>query len=112
MTAPTGLYVNAAATGTLVIDLALYTGALLTITGNTTITIANLPDVDNETRFILTTIDGGAFTVTHPVGIRWGGAGVVGTAPTLQISGTDKMVYDIYNNGSVVYDGSYTGRFA
>ena len=107
-----GLYVNAAATGTVVIDLALYSSALLTVTGNLTIAFANLPTSGNETRFILTTINGGAFTFTPPVGTRWGGAGVVGSAPALQVSGTDKMTFGICSNGSVVYDGAYSGRFA
>ncbi len=107
-----GLLVNAAATGTVTIDLALYSAAQLTVTGNITIAFTNLPAVNEQKKFNLTLITGGSATFTPPVGTRWGGAGVVGSAPTLQVTGTDKIAYDIYNNGSVVYDAAYVGRFA
>lgn len=108
----TGLLVNASASGTVTIDLALYSAAELTVTGNLTIAFSNLPAINTQNKFLLTIVNGGAFTVTHPVGTRWGGSGVVGSAPTLQAAGTDKIVYDIYNDGSVVYDGAYIGRYA
>lgn len=109
---PSGLLVNNTATGTVTIDLSLYSAAQLTVTGNTTIAFSNLPAVNEQVKFTLTVIDGSAFTFTHPVGTRWGGSGVVGSAPSLQASGADKIVYDIYNNGAVVYDGAYIGRYA
>jgi hypothetical protein len=110
--AVSGLLVNATATGTVTIDLNTYSAAVLTITGNTTIAFSNLPASGFQKKFTLTVINGSAFTFTHPVGTRWGGSGVVGSAPTLQASGTDKLTYDIYNSGSVVYDGAYVGRYA
>jgi hypothetical protein len=107
-----GLLVNASASGTVTIDLAQYSAAELTVTGNLTIAFSSLPAINTQNKFTLTIINGGAFTVTHPVGTRWGGSGVVGSAPTLQATGTDKIVYDIYNDGAVVYDGAYIGRYA
>ena len=107
-----GLLVNNTATGTVTIDLSLYSAAQLTITGNTTLAFSNLPAANQQKKCGLTIINGGAFTVTYPVGTRWGGSGVVGSAPALQASGTDKLQFDIYNNGAVVYDAAYVGRYA
>lgn len=110
--AVSGLLVNNTSTGAVAIDLSLYSAAQLTITGNTTLSFTNLPAADEQKKCGLTIINGGAFTVTYPVGTRWGGSGVVGSAPALQASGTDKVQFDIYNNGAVVYDAAYVGRFA
>ena len=106
------LLVNASATGTITIDLLLYSSAIITVTGNTTIAFSNLPASSKQKKFTLTIVNGGSATVTYPAGTRWGGSGVVGSAPTLQVTGTDKVQFDIYNNGSVVYDAAYVGRFA
>lgn len=107
-----GLLVNNAATGAVAIDLGLYSAAQLTITGNTTLSFTNLPAGNEQKKCTLNLINGGSFTVTYPAGTRFGGSGVVGSAPTLQAAGTDKLQFDIYNNGAVVYDAAYVGRYA
>lgn len=107
-----GLLINNTATGTVTIDLSVYSAAQLTLTGNTTIAFSNLPASGEQVKFTLNLINGAAFTPTFPVGIIWGGSGAVGSVPTFQASGRDKLVIDIYNNGAVVYEGAYVGRYA
>lgn len=99
--------------GAVTINLASGSNIALTITGNTTLTFTGLPASGNAQRAILTITNGGAGTITWPAGTRWVGAGIVGSAPSLQASGTEKIAIDITNfAGTVAYDASYIGRVA
>lgn len=99
--------------GPVSINLSLGANAALTIGGAATLTFTNTPSNNTAQRAVLTITNGGAGAITWPAGIRWAGAGVVGSAPTLVASGVEKVVIDISNiAGALVYDGSYIGRVA
>jgi hypothetical protein len=100
-----------AASGATPISLATAPNVLLTLAAAVTLSFTSLPALNNAQRVVLTIVNGAA-GITWPTGIRWAGAGVVGSAPTLS-TGTDKVVIDITNNGgTITYDGSYVGRVA
>lgn len=64
---------NAAATGTVTLDLALATVFDLTLTGNTTLAISNAPTLSNETLNVLISVTQGAtaYSLTWFSGITW-----------------------------------------
>lgn len=98
--------------GALVVDLAKGSSVLATITGATTLSFTNYSPSNKSQRVVLTLTNGGT-NITWPVSTRWVGAGSAGSAPSLAVSGVDKVVIDITNdNGSVIYDGAYIGRLA
>jgi len=99
--------------GAKAIDLGLGTDIAFTVGAAATLSFSSLPTTGHAIRAILTVTNGGV-GLTWPAGTRWAGAaGVVGTAPTLVLAGTDKISFDITNfAGSVVYDASYIGRVA
>lgn len=75
----------------------------LTVTQATTIAIANTPaNVTSQqlsTMFTLILVNGGAFAVTWPGSFVWSG----GSAPNLQVSGTDIVVGWSPDNGTTWY---------
>jgi hypothetical protein len=67
---------------------------------------------NNKAQRAVLTISNGAAGITWPAGIRWAGAGIIGSGPVLS-SGVDKVVLDFTNNGgTLTIDGSYVGRVA
>lgn len=99
--------------GAFSIDLSLGPNVSFTSTGAITPTFTNTPALNTAQRCVLTITNGGAGVVTWPAGTRWMGPGVVGSAPSLAASGTEKVVIDIINNaGALSYDASYLGRVA
>lgn len=99
--------------GGVAVDLASGANVALTIGGATSLTFSGLPASNTAQRVVLTITNGGAGVITWPAGTRWMGAGVVGSAPTLVASGTEKVAIDIVNNGgTVTYDAAYLGRVA
>lgn len=99
--------------GAFSIDLSLGPNVSFTSTGAITPTFTNTPALNTAQRSVLTITNGGAGVVTWPAGTRWMGPGVVGSAPSLAASGTEKVVIDIINNaGALSYDASYLGRVA
>lgn len=99
--------------GAVAINLANGSNVALTVTGNITFSFTGTPSTGTAQRVILTITNGGAGTNTWPAGTRWAGAGIVGSAPSLAASGTEKIAIDITNfAGSLAYDASYIGRVA
>lgn len=98
--------------GPLVIDLSKGWDIKMRIIGAiTSMTFTNGPSTGNAARAAFQITNGGAFSITWPAGIRWNGAGVVGSAPTLQASGVENVVVNISNPaGSVLIGGAYIGR--
>ncbi|BEV15130.1 hypothetical protein HBDW_19180 [Herbaspirillum sp. DW155] len=95
------------------IDLQGGSNISLTVAAALTLAFTNLPASGNAIRVVLTITNGGAFAITWPANTRWMGAGVVGSAPTLVSSGTEKIAIDITNfGGTVYYDAAYLGRVA
>lgn len=84
----------------------------LTATGAVTISFTNGPGLNASIRMTLNITNGGS-NITWPAGTRWAGPGVVGSAPTLATTGTDKVVVEISNiGGTTYYDATYIGRVA
>jgi hypothetical protein len=107
------LYINAAAAGIITIDLSTYDAANITVLGPTTLAFSSTPSAGQEKRFILNLLNGSAAAFTQPTGARWAGSGSVGVAPTFVASGSEKVSYHIYNDGTTTFiDGSYIGRNA
>ena len=107
-----GLRQSVTGSGATVIDLSLGPNIKLTVAAATTLSFTNTPVNGYAQRVVLNVINGGAFVLTWPT-TRWAGSGgVVGSAPTLQAAGEDKVVLDISNTGGIIYDGSYIGRVA
>jgi len=93
------------------VDITAGTNVLLTCTAAIVLALSGLPADGKNLRLVLT-ITNGAAGVTWPAGIRWAGAGIVGSAPALS-AGTDKVVLDVYTlAGVTTIDGSYVGRVA
>lgn len=80
------VYVNAAATGTVNLDLAAYTVFDLTLSGNTTLTFSNAPTLTAEGLTIVVRLTCGATarTITWFSGITWLTTG--GTAATAPLA--------------------------
>ena len=98
--------------GAVAINLGNGPNVSLTTSGATTISFTGTPGSNTSQRVVLT-ITNGSTNITWPGATRWAGAGIVGSAPTLSASGTDKIVIDIINiGGSLTYDASYIGRVA
>lgn len=76
-------------TGTATIDMSAANVATATVTGNVTVSFTNPPTSGEEGYLELEITNGGAFTVTWPSAVAWDG----GTAPTLQTSGVDLVVF-------------------
>ncbi|WP_067070399.1 hypothetical protein [Roseateles chitosanitabidus] len=93
------------------VDLTAGANVLLTCTAAIQLGLSGLPTDGKGMRLVLT-ITNGAAGVTWPAGIRWAGAGIVGSAPALS-AGTEKVVLDVYTlSGVTTIDGSYVGRVA
>lgn len=80
-------YVNAAATGTVTLDLSAYSIFDLTLTGATTLAVSNLPTLSGETINIVIRITSGAsvYALTWFNGISWLVPG--GFVPTMPAAG-------------------------
>lgn len=101
-----------ATSGNRSINCAKGTICALTITGPTTLSFTNGPSFNSVIRLLLQITNGGS-NVTWPAGTRWVGAGVVGSAPALAPTGTEKIAVEIINiAGTVVIDAAYIGRVA
>lgn len=88
------------------IDLRLGDLATLTVTGNTTLSLTNTPELGEYQVLRLRVTNGGAFTLTLPT-INWAG----GAAPTWLAAGIELAVLTVMNiGGSVVIDGAYVGQ--
>jgi len=76
------VFVNAAATGTVTVDLSAYTVVDLTLSGNTTLAFSNLPSLSSESLTIVVRLTCGAtaYSITWPSGITWLSSSA-GTAP-------------------------------
>lgn len=67
-----------------------------TITGNSTLTVSNVPASGTVASFILNLTNGGAYTVTWWSGVKW----AAGAAPTLTASGRDVLGFFTYDGGT------------
>jgi hypothetical protein len=85
-------------------NIDLSAGAIFskTIAGNTTFTLSNIGAVSS---FLLNLTNGGAFTVTWWLGVKWAG----GTAPTLTASGRDRLGFITEDSGTT-WDGFVLGK--
>lgn len=78
------------------IDLTLGNYFTKTITALTTFTVTNTPTTGIVGSFILDLTNGGAFTITWWVGVKWASA----TAPTLTASGRDCLGFFTHDGGT------------
>ena len=78
------------------LDLATANLFTKTLTGATTFTISNKAVAGDVNSFILELTNGGAFTVTFWVGVKWAG----GTVPTLTAAGTDVLGFYSHDGGT------------
>ena len=83
------------------LDLSLGNYYSKTITGNTTLTLTNIPASGIGQTFVLQLTNGGAYTTTLWSGIKWQG----GTPPTLTASGRDDITF-FTRDGGTTWDGS------
>ncbi|MFS2114329.1 hypothetical protein [Herbaspirillum frisingense] len=99
--------------GALTIDLSQGWNVFFTVTGAiTSLTFTNGPAVGAAARVRLQITNGGV-GMAWATGTRWTGAGVVASAPTLQASGVENVVYDIARPvNATLYDAAYIGRVA
>lgn len=99
--------------GALTIDLSLGWNVFFTVTGAvTSLAFTNGPAVGAAARVRLQITNGGV-GMAWVTGTRWNGPGVVQSAPTLQASGVENIVYDIARPVSTtLYDAAYIGRVA
>lgn len=67
-----------------------------TITGNSTLTVSNVPASGTVASFILNLTNGGAYTVTWWSGVKWAS----GLAPQLTASGRDALGFYTYDGGT------------
>ena len=86
-------------TGATTFNLTLGNVISATAVGNTTITVSNVPVSGQCSSISLIATNFGAYTITWMPGIVWTGGG----APTLQVSGTDVLVFFTINNGATWY---------
>lgn len=96
---------NATALSGVNIDVAAAAVFTKTITANTTFTVSNVPAPGRVCVFILTLVNGGAFTVTWWNNVKWPSA----TAPSLTASGRDRIGF-ITTDGGANWDGIVLGK--
>ena len=91
--------------GTLAIDLTAGNSVTATVeTSTTTFTFSNPTASDELCIFSLVLTNGGSQTVVFPASVDWEG----GTAPTLQTSGTDILVFATVDGGTIWHGQSYS----
>lgn len=78
------------------IDLATGNYFTRTISGNTTLTVSNIPSSGTAASFILDLTNGGSATVNWFSGVKWAG----GTAPTLTGAGRDVLGFFTHDGGT------------
>ncbi len=88
---------------TTAIDFDTANAGTLTATADTVITFNTTAAAGAYAQYMLTTVNGGAYTLTWPLGISWAG----GAAPTLQASGIDKILITTADGG-VSFQASHT----
>ena len=91
--------------GATTFDLTLGNVISATATANSTITVTNIPATGQCASISLIATNFGAYTITWMSGIVWLESG---SAPTLQASGTDVLVFFTINNGTTWY-GALSG---
>jgi len=96
-------YVNAAATGTVTLDLSVYSIFDLTLTGATTLVVSNFPSLTNETlNFLIRVTSGGTvYTLNWFSGITWLVPG--GSVPTAPLTGKVAEFVMSSQNGTATY---------
>lgn len=67
-----------------------------TVTGNSTLSITNVPASGSVAAFVLELTNGGSASITYPSGITWAN----GSPPALTVSGTDVLAFYTTNGGS------------
>lgn len=77
------LYVNASASGTLNLDCSLYSRFVITMSGNTTLNLTNVPAVSAESFAVYISVSNGAtaYTVTWPTATPITSGGVAVPSP-------------------------------
>jgi hypothetical protein len=98
---------NAAATGTVTLDLSLYNLFDLTLTGNTTLAFSNVPPLSGETFSVLVRVRQGttAYTLTQPTGTTSITSG--GTTPATPAA--SKLAEYIYSTANGAAWNLYAG---
>lgn len=99
--------------GALVIDLSQGWNVFITVTGAvTSMSFTNGPSVGSSYHVRLQITNGG-IGMAWVTGTRWNGPSVVGSAPALQASGVENIIYDIARPvNTTLYDAAYIGRVA
>lgn len=100
-----GVFEKSVAMGANDIDLSLGTEFTKTISGNTTLTVSNVPAAGTAASFVLVLTNGGSATITWFSGVKWPG----GSAPALTASGRDRIGF-ITNDGGTTWDAMLMGR--
>jgi len=91
---------GATMTGTETISLANGDVQYGTVTGNiTTLSFTNWAASGKAEFLTLELTNGGAFTISWPAAVKWHG----GSAPTLQTSGVDVLVFYTRDNGTTIH---------
>lgn len=83
-------------TGTSTFDMSVANTLTATVTGNVTVTFTNPPASGQEGYIEVQLTNGGGFTITWPASVVWDG----GTAPTLQTTGVDILIFNTTNGGT------------
>lgn len=84
--------------GSITVDLSQGAVFYGTVTGATTIVLANVPPAGKAMTFELELTNPGAFAITWPTGSKWPG----GTIPTFTAAGVDIIVGQVRNGGSLI----------
>ena len=93
------LYSNLGTGGNKTIDLRIANNFKYIANANVTYTFTNPPTSPKGFGFTLVYVNGGNFTTTWPVGVKWAS----GIAPALTANGTDILVFYTYDGGASYY---------
>jgi hypothetical protein len=104
-TATMDLISNAAANGTITLDISLAQYFALTTNGNMTVAFSNVPSGTFATGVMVRITAGGAHTVSWPASVDWSG----GSAPVQTPSGTDLYVL-VTDDSGTTWRGVRVGR--